>query len=537
MLLSIALLSQAALAAPLVAPSINSSRVTTGIKISTEDVAQKLSGVRTISVSGVSGPQSDRFVSAAVDALNDEHQGRYRTVADVSAGAVGGVGKLAAASTGLLGNVANIPGLDNVPGVGLLKERAAGAVDGGAEKAASRLDGVDRHPAEGFGIVETEPNAGDRIREGAEKVLAHEGAIDKAAMVADAVGAGGVEEVLTFGKTAAGVTAAFFRGGVEGNSPRYSGVDLPIRALEGGSADARLSASISAKLVGDEEFKKKVKQKKRNKNGKVVRDKNGKVVWETVELDCIKRTVHVKVDSQLSRQGGGQIVNDKVDRDAIDEACGPKRKQQIGTVDDIAAPVIASAGKAWGSYVQPQMETVRLKFNPSASTALAVDHVMHNRHGSAMCLLLDAEKHDPADPYAKYGRAVLLEAWGRYEDALPLYATAEQHEDFSKGRWNDGAARVGARESALQRMEVAYGMRAQPTSFPYVDSCPAVDRGDAVGVAKRVRLHAGQGEGENRRLHTGEQLKILEVDGKWTQVEQLDGSVGWVKGKRAFEAG
>jgi len=56
--------------------------------------------------------------------------------------------------------------------------------------------------------------------------------------------------------------------------------------------------------------------------------------------------------------------------------------------------------------------------------------------------------------------------------------------------------------------------------------------------AERAMRALGKAAMTGRRLYEGELLKVTdEVDGKWTKVQQLDGSVGWVIAKRVFKGG
>lgn len=527
LLLSSALSS--ALAAPLVAPGINSSRVVPGRSIDTMEVARKLSGVKTITMGTMDGPSGDRFSAAAVASLNRTRQGQYRTAADLGASAVGGFGTAAAAATGLAAAGSGIVG------AGLIAKRAEGAMEGGTEKAAARLDGIDRHPSEGFGMVREGPTAGDRIRTGAEKVQARSGALDGAAKVAGAVGVSQVETALSLGKDAAKVTAAFFRAGVAGNSPPYVGVKLPIEAVSDGRGDAAVSAKLVFEQLPDEEYVVEEKRKKRDKDGHVVYDENGEPVWIIVEIPCIKRTVEVDIRSRLARTDGTVIATSVHTATETDDACGPKRMKKIKTAEELGAPHASVAGSVWGPLVQPQMDTIRLKFNPSGSTALGIDHLLHNRHAAGMCLLQDALSANREDAYAEYNQAVILEAWGRYDDALALYTEAETDPAFSKGRWDNGARRAKARLAELERLAVAYDMVAAETAFPYAEACPAIDRSDRVAITKRVQLKATAGGDDLRKLHEGELVRLVAEQGKWAEVEQLDGSTGWVKAKRAFK--
>lgn len=523
------LLTTAFAKGPVVAPGVNTSRVVPGQRVSSDEVAAKLSSVKVITMGSVEGPHGGRFKQSAVASINNKRQGQYRTAADVGASAVGGLGQAAAAATGIAAAGSG------VLGAGLVANRAEGAIEGGSEKAAARLDGIDRHPAEGFGILPDGPTTADKIRAGAEKVSASSGKLDGAAKIAGAVGASQVETALGLGKDAADVTAAFFRAGVEGNSPRFVGVHLPIQAKKEGAGDATLSAKVKLKQLPDKEYIKKEKRKKRDKNGKVIRDKDGKIVYEIIEIPCIKRTVEINIRSRLALPAGDVIATSAYSSTATDDACGKKRMEKIQTKEQMSGPHVGRAGSAWGALIQPQMDSMRLKFFPTGSTALALDHVLHNRHAAGMCLLQDARSHDTSDAAAQYNTAVVLEAWGVYDDALTLYTTAETHEDFSKGRWNNGTGRIRSRQQELSLLETAYGMVPQQTAFPHADSCPAVDRTDTRPITNRVDLKDGAGGEELRRLYDGEVVKVISTEGKWSEVQQLDGSTGWVKTKRAFK--
>ncbi len=527
----VSLMITGALAAgPVVAPGINSSRVVPGDKVSSEEVAKKLSSVKVIVIGQIDGPHGGLFERSAVASLNNEKQGRYRTAADLGASAVGGLGQAAAAATGI------VAAGSGVVGAGIVAKKAEGAVEGGSEKAAARLDGVDRHPAEGFGILPDEgPTTADRIRAGAEKVADRQGALDGAAKLASAVGAAQVETALGLGKDAAKVTAALFRAGVEGNSPRFVGVHLPIEAKTDGQGDASLTAKVNLKKLPDEEYIKKEKKKKRDKNGKVVKDKDGNVVWIVVQIPCTKRTVEVGIKSRLSLPDGDVIAKTSYKATEVDDVCGKKRMQKIKSPEEMASHHVSAAGRVWGKLIQPQMDTMRLKFFPTGATALGIDHILQNRHAAGMCLLKDAQSHDEADAAAHYNQAIAYEAWGIYSDALTHFDVAEKDPAFSKGRWNNGAARIRSRNTELALMKTAYGMVPQPLAFPHAETCPSVDRTDAKPVTKRVDLKDGAGGDDIRRLYEGELLKVLRTEGKWSEVEQLDGSVGWVKTKRAFK--
>ncbi len=530
MLISLVLSSGLSLAgAPLVAPGINSSRVVPGHSVTTEEVAQKLSGVKTIYVGKIQGPQGEEFINSAVASLNRERQGQYRTAADVGASALGGLGAAASAATGI------VAAGSGIIGAGLLADKAEGVVSAGSDKAAERLDGVDRHPDEGFGIVKDDPTFAEKVNATATKMADREGLIDNAAKVAGAVGVSQVETALSVGKDAAKVTAAFFRAGVEGNSRPYKGVKLPITAVSTGKGDATLSAKVNRNQLPDKNFVKEEKVPKKDEKGRIVRDDKGNIVYIIKEIPCIKRVVEVDIESALTLPNGTVIATASHSGKEEDEACGKKRMEQIKTPEELAGPHISSAGSVWGAKIQPQMDTLRLKFNPNGSTALAIDHILQNRHGPGMCLLQEALEQDKSDAYASYSQAVLLEAWGRYEDALPLYKAAETNDAFSKGRWDNGSGRIESRLSELKRMEIAYGMVAKETAFPYSESCPTIDRSNREPITKRVELLATAGGEEIRRMYEGELVRVLETEGKWTKVEQLDGSVGWVKAKRAFK--
>ncbi|HCH61438.1 MAG: hypothetical protein CL927_16915 [Deltaproteobacteria bacterium] len=531
-LLLVCTLSTALAGGPVIAPGVNSSRVVPGGKVKSMEMATKVAGVKTVSIGTISGPYGKRFTDSLYASLRYTKQGQYKTGADVGAGAMGGLGQLAAvASGGALSST-------GIPGAGLAGNLSEKLVGDTTDKVAERLDGIDRHPAEGFGIVRAGPTTGDRIRETAERVEAtgdKSTALKGAAKVASAAGFGQAEAALDLTKDVAKVGAAFFREGVEGNSPPYSGVKLPISVVEDGKADAVVNATISQKNLPDKNFKKKKKKKKRDKNGKVIKDKNGKPIWITVEVPCIKRVVELSVQSELKKGDGTVIMRSKYNASAEDEKCGPERMKKIASHNSLARPLAGGAASKWGGHLQPQMETIRLKFNPSGSTALGISHILKNRHAAGMCLLQEAAAHNPADPYAPYNQAVILEAFGVYGEARELYGKAETHPDFQKGRWNDGRARSARRIKHMKLMEKAYDMVSAPTAFPHAESCPEVDRSDTQTTAKRTTLHDSKGGNTIRRLHEGEALRVLSEDKKWKEVQQLDGTVGWVKDKDLFE--
>jgi len=517
---------------PVIAPGINSSRVIPGGKVKSAEMAAKLAGVKTITIGTIDGPYGKRFTDAMYASLSNSKQGQYRTGADVGANAVGGLGQLAAvASGGALSST-------GVPGAGLVGNLSERVVGDSTDKVAARLDGIDRHPAEGFGIVQHGPTSGDRIRQTAERVEEASDsntAVKSAAKVASAIGLGQAEAALDLTKDVAKVGAAFFREGVEGNSPPYRGVKLPIAVVREGEADAHVDAKISQKNLPDENFKKKKKKKKRDKNGKVIKDKNGKPIWITVEIQCVRRTTELSVQSTLKKRDGTVIMRSKYNSSAMDEKCGPERMKKIASHNSLARPLAGGAGTKWGGHVQPQMETIRLKFNPSGSTALGLHHILANRHAAGMCLLQEAAVHDAADPYAAYNQAVLLEAFGIYEDARALYQTAQTHPDFQKGRWDEGLKRTNRRIKHMKLLASAYDMVSAEKRFPYAEACPTIDRSDTQRTTKRTALHDSKGGATIRRLHKDEALRVLRQEKKWMEVQQLDGTVGWVHSKDLFE--
>lgn len=89
------LFAQVASAAPLIAPAINSSRAVPGYNVTDERTAALIRPLCTIGVTDGLGLQSELFVEGAIEALKVPHQGVSRSVADVSAGLVGGVHSLA----------------------------------------------------------------------------------------------------------------------------------------------------------------------------------------------------------------------------------------------------------------------------------------------------------------------------------------------------------------------------------------------------------------------------------------------------------
>ena len=285
----------------------------------------------------------------------------------------------------------------------------------------------------------------------------------------------------------------------------------------------------------DKHFQETRTKKKRDKNGKIVRDKDGKPIIIKYKVDCIKRVVEVQVNSKLSRSGT-KIMGSKKSGTASDKQCGKDRMKKIKSVDALARPIVRAAGSKWGAHIQPQMETIRLKFYPTGTTALAVSHLMQNGHAPAMCLLDDALAREAADHGAQYNKATILEAYGRYEDALGLYGQAIADPTLQKPRWSKGVARSQTRLTQLKRMKTAYGMTAKETHFPYAESCPAIDIEGTVLVTNRANLHVTAKGDVIRKLHEGERLRIIQDGKKWAHVQQLDGSEGWLNRKKAFKS-
>ena len=160
---------------------------------------------------------------------------------------------------------------------------------------------------------------------------------------------------------------------------------------------------------------------------------------------------------------------------------------------------------------------------------------MKNGHAPGMCLLDDALNRDANDHAAQYNKATILEAYGVYDEALALYATANESPDLQKGRWKKGTSRMNERLNDLKLMDVAYGMKAKPTSFPYAESCPELNTEGTIAVTKRTGLHVSEKGEMIRKLHEGELLRIIQEGKKWAHVQQLDGSEGWINAKKAFK--
>jgi len=520
-----------AMAGPLVAHGVNSSRVVPGNKVSSVEVAQMVSKVKTIAVGQVSGPHGEAFKRAALKSLNNSRQGSYQTGAEMGASMVGGLGKLASVGTKMAVSNAGFVG------AGMVGKAGAKAIDGASEAAAERLDGIDRHPEEGFGVVDEAAQAA------AEKAAAKrassgssvDGKLQTAANVAGMLGAGQVKSALELGKDLKSVGNAFFREGVAGNSPKFSGVHLPIKGIESGRADASITATVRREQKPDKHFQETRTKKKRDKNGKVVKDKNGKPIIIKYKVDCIKRVVEVQVTSKLSR-GGTKVMGSKKSGTGTDKQCGKERMKKIKSVDALARPIVRAAGSKWGAHIQPQMETIRLKFFPTGTTALSISHLMKNGHAPGMCLLDDALARDPADHAAQYNKATILEAYGLNSDAHSLYSEANADPELQKARWSKGMARTQSRLTQIARMKTAYGMTAKGTHYPYAESCPAIDIEGTLPITKRANLHVTEKGEVIRKLHVGERLRIIQDGKKWAHVQQLDGSEGWVNRKKAYKS-
>jgi hypothetical protein len=359
--------------------------------------------------------------------------------------------------------------------------------------------------------------------------------LQTAANVAGMLGASQVKSALELGKDLKSVGAAFFREGVAGNSPKYTGVQLPIRGLDSGRSDAVITATVRREQKPDKHFQETRTKKKRDKNGKVVKDKNGKPIIIKYKVDCIKRVVEVHVNSKLAR-GGTKIMGSKKSGTGADKQCGKDRMKKIKSVDALARPIVRSAGIKWGAHIQPQMETIRLKFYPTGTTALAIDHLMQNSHAPGMCLLDDAMRRDADDHAAQYNKATILDAYGLNQDALGLYSQANDDLELQKPRWSKGVARTQMRLIQLTRMQTAYGMTANPVQYPYAEACPAIEIEGAMPITKRSNLRVTEKGDVIRKLHVGERLRIIEDGKKWAHVQQLDGSEGWINRKKAYKS-
>ena len=518
---------------PVIKAGINSQRVEPGTKVQTLEVAQKLSEVKTIGVTEVQGPNARHFKSGFHSGIQSSRRGRFRTAADAGSGVVGGVGALGATAAGGAIASTGVPGASLLGGVG---ERVIGD---STDQVAERMDGIDRSPDEGFATEREGPGPGEKIREISDRMNdpgdATMGKVDKAAKVASVLGAGQVETALDAAKDVAKVGAAFFREGVEGNSPFYDSVMQPLSGVKEGASDAQVHATISQTQKPDEQFTKEKKKKKRDKNGKVVKDKNGKPVMITVQVKCVRRTVEVDVKSQLKKPDGSIIVRSRYKDTVIDEACGPERMKKIKAPKEMTQDTIARAGSEWGDLLQPRMAAIRLKFHPSGYTALAVEqYAMNNQHAASMCLMQAAAEHS-GSASAAYNQAILLEAYGLYTEANGLYAQAEQTKTFQSGKWSEGTDRMEERLRHMQVMETAYGMVSKEKSFPYAEQCPEVDYTDTRLTTRRANLKDTRGGAVIRKLQVGEPLRVISESKKGFEVEQLDGSKGWVGNGKLFD--
>ena len=181
------------------------------------------------------------------------------------------------------------------------------------------------------------------------------------------------------------------------------------------------------------------------------------------------------------------------------------------------------------------METQRLKLHPTGTSALGVIYLMDYNPTGAMCILDDAIARDPSDYGANYNKAIILESYGLYEDAAAGFSIAYKSSELDKPRFKGGLGRMSARTTQLQTLEDAYGMVAQPTSFPYADECPVIDIEGTRPITKRVALTTEPGGTTIRRLFVGERLRTIEDGKKWIKVQQIDGTKGWVKKKKAYK--
>ncbi len=526
---SLFLLVSPSMGGPLVAHGVNTSRVIPGNQVTTAEVAQMVSKVQTIAVGRISGPNANAFKKGALSSINNPRQGNYQTAAEMGASVVGGLGKLASVSTKTAVSNAGFVGAGVVGGMG------AKVIDDASEAAAERLDGIDRHPDEGFGVVDERSLPSKDGESKPNNPLPSAAKLQTAANVAGMVGAGQVKSALEMGKNIREIGDAFFREGVAGNSPKFSGVNLPIEGVDSTTGDGIITATVNREQKPDKHFKETRTKKKRDKNGKIVRDKDGKPIIIKYEVDCIQRVVEVTINSKLSLRNGTKVMNSKKSGTASDKQCGKERMKKIKSADALSRPIVRAAGQKWGAHVQPQMQTIRLKFFPTGSTALAVSHMMQNSHVPGMCLLDDALQRNGADHAAQYNKATMLEAYGRYDDALALYGQASADPNLKKGRWSKGVSRVSGRLNELSLMATAYGMSPQATAFPYAEACPEISTEGTVPVTKRAGLHDGEKGEVIRRLHEGELLRLVEAGKKWSRVEQLDGSEGWVVHKKAFK--
>jgi hypothetical protein len=526
LILSILLFLPTADAGPLIAYGINSSRVVPGEKVSGTDTIVEISKVKTIGIGTISGPHSKTFINAAVGSINNEKQGRYTTGAESMAGVVAGGGKVAAiaARTAI--------SAQGFLGAGMVGKKTSNVVEKGSEAAAQRMDGFDHDPEEGFAIraasitpVEQTPTTESKL----------DSKMNTVATVANAVGAKQVSNAIEIGQDMRGVVGAFRRTENVAAQPKPLGVKLPIKAIAEGKGDASLSATIKTTQKQDRKFQETRKKKKRDKNGKVIKDKNGKVIWVTYKVDCIERTVVVNVNAKLKSRSGTDIMSSRLNTSAKDKQCGKNRMKKIASKESLSRPIVKVAASRWGRFVQPQMNTQRLKLHPTGTSALGVMYLMDYNPTGGMCILDDAIARDPSDYGANYNKAIILESYGQYKDAAAIFSIAYKSSELDKPRYRGGSGRMLARGKQLQVMEDAYGMVAEPTSFPYAAECPVIDIEGTRPITKRVALTTEPGGVAIRRLFVGERLRTIEDGKKWIKVQQIDGTEGWVKMKKAYK--
>ena len=529
LILSMLLSLPTANAAPLIAYGINSSRVVPGEKVSDTETIAAVSKVKTVGIGTMSGPHTKTFINAAVSSINNEKQGRYTTGAESLSGVVAGGGKVAAVAA------RTAISAQGFFGAGAVGKKTSDVVEKGSEAAAQRMDGFDHDPEEGFAIraAPTPQSTSTESSESPDSKL--DSKLNAVASVASAVGAKQVSNAIEIGQDMKGIVGSFKRTENAAAQPKPLGVKLPIKAIKEGKGDASLSATIKTTQKPDREFQETRKKKKRDKNGKVVKDKNGKVIWITYKVTCIERTVVVNVNAKLKGKSGTDIMSSRVNRNVKDKQCGKDRKKKLKSKESLSRPVVKSAASQWGSYIQPQMETQRLKLHPTGTSALGVIYLMDYNPTGAMCILDDAIARDPSDYGANYNKAIILESYGLYEDAAAGFSIAYKSSELDKPRFKGGLGRMSARTTQLQTLEDAYGMVAQPTSFPYADECPVIDIEGTRPITKRVALTTEPGGTTIRRLFVGERLRTIEDGKKWIKVQQIDGTEGWVKKKKAYK--
>ena len=190
------------------------------------------------------------------------------------------------------------------------RERALGGVGervigDSTDQVAERMDGIDRSPDEGFATEREGPGPGEKIREISERMNdpgdGTMAKVDKAAKVASVLGAGQVETALDAAKDVAKVGAAFFREGVEGNSPFYDSVMQPLSGVKEGASDAQVHATIS-----QTQARRAVHQGKEEEAGQERRGREGqeRQAGHDHRRSCVRRTVEVDVKSQLKKRTG-----------------------------------------------------------------------------------------------------------------------------------------------------------------------------------------------------------------------------------------